>query len=82
MSEKMCALRIPDALNERYDQLARNTGRTKTFYMRLALENHIADLEDASEAAMILERVRQGGEDVVSFADWEKTQPEYATVHE
>lgn len=43
----MLALRLPPELERRLDDLARKTGRTKSFYAREAIEEHIADLEDA-----------------------------------
>lgn len=38
-------LRIPDELAERYSRLARQTGRTKTYYMTEALNASISQLE-------------------------------------
>lgn len=43
----MLALRLSPELEARLDRLARLTGRTKSFYAREAIEEHIADLEDA-----------------------------------
>jgi RHH-type rel operon transcriptional repressor/antitoxin RelB len=40
------SLRIPAPLAERLDKLARQTGRTKTFYIMEAIAEHISDLED------------------------------------
>ena len=40
------AIRLPEDLNERLDKLAQRTGRTKTFYAREAILEHIEDLED------------------------------------
>lgn len=42
----MLALRLPPDLERRLDELARKTGRTKSFYAREALIGHIEDLED------------------------------------
>jgi RHH-type transcriptional regulator, rel operon repressor / antitoxin RelB len=42
----MLALRLPEELELRLDKLAKLTGRTKSFYAREAIEEHIADLED------------------------------------
>lgn len=39
------ALRIPSDLSARYEKLAQNTGRTKTFYMKEALTESIDHLE-------------------------------------
>ncbi|MEO8741393.1 MAG: TraY domain-containing protein [Casimicrobiaceae bacterium] len=40
------SIRLPDELEARLEKLALKTGRTKTFYIREAIEEHIADLED------------------------------------
>ena len=42
----MIAIRLPEAIESRLDKLARQTGRTKTFYVREAILNQIEDLED------------------------------------
>jgi len=43
----MLALRLPPDVERRLDELARRTGRTKSFYAREAILEHIEDLEDA-----------------------------------
>ena len=43
----MLALRLPPEVEKRLDDLARKTGRTKSFYAREAILEHLADLEDA-----------------------------------
>lgn len=40
------AIRLSEDINNRLDKLARQTGRTKTFYAREAILEHIDDLED------------------------------------
>ncbi len=42
----MLAIRLPAELESRLDALAKATGRTKTFYAREAIIEHLADLED------------------------------------
>ncbi len=42
----MLAIRLPADIEDRLDKLARRTGRTKTFYARQAIVEHLADLED------------------------------------
>ncbi|MBN9071960.1 MAG: TraY domain-containing protein [Rhizobiales bacterium] len=42
----MLALRLPPDVEKRLDNLARKTGRTKSFYAREAILEHIDDLED------------------------------------
>jgi len=52
----MVAIRLPDELESRIDQLAKVTGRTKSFYIREALEDAIDDLEDRYLALARLEK--------------------------
>ena len=42
----MIAVRLPNEIEERLDSLAKQTGRTKTFYIREAILEHLEDLED------------------------------------
>ena len=42
----MLAIRLSKEMEARMNRLAKRTGRTKTFYARQALEEHIGDLED------------------------------------
>jgi RHH-type transcriptional regulator, rel operon repressor / antitoxin RelB len=42
----MLAIRLDAELEERLARLAKKTGRTKTFYAREAIEQHLEDLED------------------------------------
>ena len=40
------SLRVPDDILDRLKNLARLTGRSKTFYMIEAIKDHLDDLED------------------------------------
>ena len=42
----MLAIRLPSDIEERLERLARATGRTKTYYAREAILEHLDDLED------------------------------------
>lgn len=42
----MATLRLSKELEDRLNQLAEITGRTKTFYIRMLVEEHIDELED------------------------------------
>lgn len=42
----MLAVRLPIEVENRLDALAQATGRTKTFYVREAILEHLDDLED------------------------------------
>lgn len=56
----MLALRLPPEIEKRLDALAKRTGRTKTFYAREAILEHLADLEDVYLSAERLEDIRAG----------------------
>ena len=43
----MLALRLPADVEKRLTELARKTGRTKSYYAREAILAHLDDLEDA-----------------------------------
>ena len=58
----MLAIRLPAAIEKRLERLARRTGRTKTYYAREAILEHLSDLEDLYLAEQALERVRRGEE--------------------
>ena len=43
----MLALRLPPEIEARLEALAKATGRTKSFYVREAILEHLEDMEDA-----------------------------------
>jgi RHH-type rel operon transcriptional repressor/antitoxin RelB len=57
---KTVNVRIPDEIVERLERLARETHRTKSFYLREIIENHLEDIEDAYLAEKRLEDIRAG----------------------
>lgn len=59
---KQAAVRLPDKTYARLKALAEKTGRTATYYIREAIDEHLDDLEDAYLAERVLERVRSGEE--------------------
>ncbi|GIW26898.1 MAG: antitoxin [Meiothermus sp.] len=52
----MLAIRLPKEIEERLEALARKTGRSKSYYVRQAILEHLDDLEDYYLA---LERLEQ-----------------------
>ncbi len=52
----MLALRLPPEIEQRLDELARKTGRSKSYYAREAILRHIEDVEDDYLARKRLER--------------------------
>ena len=69
---RMINFRADEALDERLSRLAELTGRTKTFYVREAVERHIEDLEDAYLADQVMARVERGEESVKSLEALER----------
>ncbi len=65
----MIAVRLPKEIEKRLERLAKQTGRTKTYYVREAITEHLAELEEIYLAERVLERVRAGEEDTVSLED-------------
>ncbi len=68
-ADRMIGIRIPKSVGERLDNLAKRTGRTKTWYIREAIMSHLDDLEDIYLAEQVLERVRRGEESGGSLRD-------------
>ncbi len=56
----MLALRLPEDIESRLDKFAKATGRTKSFYAREAILEHLSDLEDLYLAEKRLAKVRTG----------------------
>ncbi len=65
----MLAIRLPPSIEKRLERLARRTGRTKTFYVREALMEHLEDIEDMYLAEGALERIRSGEERTIPLKD-------------
>lgn len=56
----MLAIRLPVEIEERLAVLAKETGRTKTFYVREAILEHLDDLEDIYLAEKRFSDIRSG----------------------
>ena len=54
------SVRLPEKTEQRLKHLADSTGRSKAFYIREAIEEHLEDLEDIYLAKQRLEDVRTG----------------------
>ena len=63
------SIRLTEEVETRLDFLARNTGRTKSYYLREIIERGINDMEDYYLAADVLERVRKGKEKIHSTSE-------------
>jgi RHH-type rel operon transcriptional repressor/antitoxin RelB len=67
------SIRLEPEVEKRLDFLARQTGRTKAFYLRELITRGMEDLEDYYLAADVLERVRKGEEEILSSAEVRKS---------
>jgi RHH-type rel operon transcriptional repressor/antitoxin RelB len=65
----MLAIRLPRSIKKRLERPARRTGRTKTFYARKAILEHLWDLEDLYLAEQTLDRIRSGEERTIPLKD-------------
>jgi RHH-type rel operon transcriptional repressor/antitoxin RelB len=65
----MLAVRLPQSIEKRLEKLARRTGRTKTYYVREAILQHLEDLEDMYLAERALDRIRRGEERTIPLKD-------------
>ena len=66
------SIRLDPVVEQRLDNLAAQTGRTKAYYLRELIERGIEDLEDYYLAAATMERVRKGEEQVFTAAQVRK----------
>ena len=66
------SIRLDKVTEQRLDALARKTGRTKAWYLRALITEHLDDLEDYYLAAHAAEQVRQGRERVYSLEEVEQ----------
>jgi RHH-type rel operon transcriptional repressor/antitoxin RelB len=55
----MLAIRLPESIEKRLEKLAKRTGRTKSFYVREAILQHLEELD----------RIRSGVEQTIPLAD-------------
>ena len=65
----MIAVRLPEEIEARLDKLAKETGRTKTFYVREAILEQLEDLEDAYLAEKTLAKIRAGKQKTIPLED-------------
>ncbi len=68
----MLALRLPDEIERRLAALAKRTGRSKSFYAREAILEHLDDLEAEYLSDQILKRVQEGKEQTYTLDELER----------
>ena len=65
----MLAIRLPADIERRLEALTEATGRTKTFYAREAIVEHMDDLEDLFLAERVLQEIWAGCAKTTSLED-------------
>lgn len=65
------SLRLPSDIAERLSILAKETGRSKTYYMIEAIKTYMEDLEDIYIAEQRLTDIRAGKSKVISREEME-----------
>lgn len=65
----MLALRLPPEIEDRLEALAKRTGRSKSFYARQAILEHLDDLEDIYLAESRMKQLAEGKSSTVSIAE-------------
>ena len=68
----MLALRLPKDIERRLEALANRTGRSKSFYAREAILEHLDDLEAAYLSDEIVKRVEAGKEKTYTLEELER----------
>ena len=66
------SIRLDPEIEQRLDQLASQTGRAKSYYLRELIEGGLDDLEDFYLADATMERVRKGTEKVLTSTEVRK----------
>lgn len=66
---EMLAIRLPSEIEDRLEALAKATGRSKTFYARQAILEHLDDLEDIYLAEQRLIDIRSGKTQTIPLED-------------
>ena len=67
----MLALRLPDDIENRLQNLAEQTGRSKSFYAKEAILKYLEDMEDIFLADKALQQFRDSGEPIISIDELE-----------
>ena len=65
----MLSIRLPDEAESRLAALAAANGRTKTFYARQVILEHLADLEDLYFAEQRLMEIQAGKTQTIPLED-------------
>lgn len=68
----MLAIKLDEDIEERLQELAKRTHRTKTFYVREAILAYLEDLEDMYSAEITLNNLSTGKSKTITLDEMEK----------
>lgn len=71
MATKQFSIRIEPEIEQRLEALARRTGRSRSFYVKEAILDHLDDLEDTFLGEQALEEFRRSGAESIPLEDVE-----------
>ena len=63
------SIRLPHEIEERLETLSVQTGRTKSFYVKEAILEHLSEIEDIYLSEKRLEDIRAGRTETVSLQE-------------
>lgn len=67
---KQTAVRLPNDVFDRLQELAQRTGRTATYYIREAVQEHLEDLEDIYFSEVAIERLKKGKDSILESKEF------------
>jgi len=62
-------IRLPEKMDKRLSQLAKETHRSKSYYVKQAIEEFLEEREDYLLALAAMERFERGEEKAISFEE-------------
>ncbi len=65
----MMTIRLPEEMEKRLSDLAKETHRTKSYYVKRAIEEFLEDQEDYLMALAAMERFERGEEKAIPFEE-------------
>lgn len=77
----MMTIRLPEEMEKRLSQLAKETHRTKSYYVKRAIEAFLDDQEDYLAALASYEDYLQSGKKSISLEELEKKLGLYDGKH-
>lgn len=67
---RQTAIRLPDETFNRLQELAKRTGRTTTYYIREAIQEHLEDLEDIYFSEIAIEKMKRGKDEILESKEF------------